>query len=208
MDRQGGCEGGGDPRRDYFNELAPAWDDHGPDPQQTLRRMGELLGMLHLAAEQDLLEVGCGTGQITALLREAVRPGRVVSIDFAEGMVEHARRRIPDGDFRVADVCSTDLGEGAFDVVLCFHAFPHFRDQPGAIANMARALKAGGRLIVMHLAGSEVINARHGSIGGAVGCDHLPAGPEWEDLVQPAGLEVVEAIDREDLFLVVARKEA
>lgn len=168
--------------------------------------MEQLRPQLDLRAGTDLLEVGCGTGQLTGWLRQAVQPGRVTSIDFAPAMIAQARRRLPDADLRVADVCGDCLGTALYDVVLCFHSFPHFRDPAAALANIARALKPGGRLLVIHVAGSAHINALHTGLGGAVGHDHLPRADAWESLLQAADMRLDNLIDREDLFLLQASR--
>ncbi len=193
-----------DPRIAYFDGLADRWDTCGQDQAATLRRLEELSGLLALQPGQDLLEVGCGTGQITGWLASRVSPGRVVAIDFAEAMLEQARRKNVPAEFRCTDVCCDGLGEHCFDVILCFHSFPHFRDQPAAVQNLARALRRDGRLLVMHLAGSAQVNAFHDQVGGAVGGDHLPHDGMWNPLLRNAGLEVRCCEDREGLFLLVA----
>jgi len=193
-----------DPRREYFDRLAPDWDARGQDPLQTLQRLEGLRGSLGLRPGLDLLEVGCGTGQITAWLAEQVRPGRVLGLDFSTEMIEQARRKHPLLEFLAADVCSDDLGCECFDVALCFHSFPHFRDRLAAVARVSRSLRTGGRLIVMHLAGRETINARHTGFGGAVEHDHLPAADQWPALLSEARLNHARLIDREDLYLLEA----
>jgi 2-polyprenyl-3-methyl-5-hydroxy-6-metoxy-1,4-benzoquinol methylase len=119
-------------------------------------------------------------------------------------MIQKARAKGIDADFACLDVCSDDLGEGRYDVILCFHSFPHFRDQQAALKNFAKALKPRGRLIVMHLAGSEHINHFHASIEGAVCDDVLPVGEDWPPLLAQAGLSKKKLIDRVDLFYLEA----
>lgn len=120
-----------DPRIAFFDDLAERWDEVGQNPSATMARLAELSGLLDLKPGTDLLEVGCGTGQITGWLAEQVAPGRVVAIDFAEAMLQQARRKHVAAEFRCADVCRDDLGTACFDVILCFHSFPHFRIREG-----------------------------------------------------------------------------
>jgi len=162
--------------------------------------------LLGFRGGQDVLEVGCGTGQITGWLAGQVAPGRVVGIDFSAQMLARAQAKSLPAEFRLLDICSAPAGEAAFDVAFCFHCFPHFRDQPAALANLAASLRPGGRLIVMHLAGSQQVNAMHSGFGGAVGQDHLPATERWPSLLGGAGFELIGLIDREDLFLLRARR--
>jgi len=190
---------GADPRIAYFDGFAESWDVSGPDPAAGIRRMEALRGAIGL-------EAGYGTGSLTAWLVEAVRPGRVTGIDFAPRMIAKAAARRLDASFRCRDVCADDLGAGRYDVALCFHSFPHFRDQAAALRNLARSLKPAGRLAVVHLRGSEQINAFHASVGGAVRGDRLPRGEQWEHLLAEAGLTRQELRDAEDGFLLLARR--
>jgi ubiquinone/menaquinone biosynthesis C-methylase UbiE len=193
-----------DPRIAFFNQLAPNWDQCGPDQTTTLRRLCDLDGILGLRPGQEVLEVGCGTGQITGWLADAVRPGRVVAVDFASGMLERARARGVDAEFRLMDICDEQTVAQRFDLVLCFHSFPHFRDREAALRQMARYLKPGGQLVVLHLAGSAQLNAFHGTLDGPVSDDFLPEVSRWPEMLGPLGLRVTESLEREDLFLVKA----
>jgi len=199
---------GHDPRMAFFNEQAATWDAaHGSsDVAIAIARLEQLDDVLALKTGQDLLEVGCGTGNLTQWLAGRVVPGRVTAVDFSRRMLGKARVKNIDADFRCLDVCRDDLGEAVYDVVLCFHCFPHFAEQPAAVRNLARSLKADGRLIVIHLAGSEHINTFHASVGGAVGADHLPQGGQWNALLDQAGLRRDRLIDRDDLFFLDARR--
>ncbi len=193
-----------DPRIAFFDELAPRWDRDGQSPCETVERVSGLADHLAIKLGHDVLEVGCGTGQLTGWLAEQAGPGKVVAVDFSPAMVARAQAKGISAEFRVADACRDDLGTDCFDVVLCFHSFPHFRDQKAALRNLARAMKPGGRLMVMHLAGSAAINAFHAGVEGAVSVDHLPVGDEWPPLLAAAGLRRVSLIDTDDLFLLTA----
>jgi ubiquinone/menaquinone biosynthesis C-methylase UbiE len=193
-----------DPRLVFFDALAPNWDNEEPSSKVMAARLGQHAGLLSLQPGQSLLEVGCGTGKTTAWLAAQVAPGRVTAIDFAPEMIVRAQAKGIDADFRCLDVCCDDLGRAGYDVILCFHSFPHFRDQAAALRNFARALKPTGQLIVMHLAGSGRINHFHAGVDGPVTQDVLPVGDEWQPLLSQAGLKQTKLIDREDLFFLEA----
>jgi SAM-dependent methyltransferase len=137
-------------------------------------------------------------------LAAQVAPGRVTAIDFAPEMVARAGVKGIDADFACLDVCRDRLDGDCYDVILCFHSFPHFRDQPAALSNFARALKPAGRLIVMHLAGSAHINGFHAGLDGPVNGDILPVGQAWKPLLKAAGLRQTCLVDREHLFFLDA----
>jgi SAM-dependent methyltransferase len=93
-------------------------------------------------------------------------------------------------------------------LVFCLHVFPHFRDVAAALANLAQALRPGGRLVVVHLTYWAEVNAFHSQIGGAVARDHLPAPDAWEGLLGAAGLTLTSMADQADLLLVCGTCDA
>jgi len=197
-----------DPRIAFFDSHADRWDSYGPPIAEVLARLDALRSVLPLAPSMDVLEIGCGTGNVTGWLATVVRPGRVTAMDFSPKMLALAAARGVDAELRLADVCSDDLGSSRFDAAFCMHVFPHFRDHAAALRNIARALKPAGWLIVLHLVGRQTVNSVHTDAGGPVAGDHLPAPDVWPQLLTPAGLEMAQLTDRPDLFLVTARKRA
>lgn len=195
-----------DPRIAYFDALAAGWDDEEPSSRTMTARLSEQGDLLSLSSGQELLEVGCGTGKTSAWLAAQISPGRLTAVDFSPEMIQRARRKGIDAEFRCTDVCRDDLGKDLYDVALCFHSFPHFRDQSSALRNLSRAMKTGGCLIVMHIAGSRQINRFHAGIEGPVRSDTLPQCDDWAGLLKQAGMELVSLIDREDLFFLKAEK--
>lgn len=195
---------GRDPRIAYFNALADRWDTTVQDPQMMVRQVMDHADQLQLKSGQDLLEVGCGTGQLTGWLVDQVAPGKVVAIDFAEAMLGQARRKNIPADFRCLDICRETLGDTRFDVILCFHSFPHFRDPFAALLTMVHSLQSNGRILIMHLAGRAKINELHHGIGGAVGSDFIPSDKSWLQLLSAVGLKIQSSVDRDDLFFLEA----
>jgi ubiquinone/menaquinone biosynthesis C-methylase UbiE len=195
-----------DPRRPYFDQIAPLWDRVGPNPDLTLKRLHALRPRLALAPGLNLLEVGCGTGQITGWLLAQVQPGSVVAVDFSESMLAQAGRRGVETTFLLHDICAGPLPHGPFDVAFCFHVFPHFRDPQVALRHLAQALVPEGRLLVVHLSGRDALNAFHAGLDAPVREDRLPGATEWAGLLADAGFHPALELDRPDLFLLEARR--
>jgi trans-aconitate methyltransferase len=102
------------------------------------------LVLLNAKPGERILDVGCGTGQLTSEITQF--GAEVVGIDASPEMIATARRNFPQVRFEVADV--TNLAyDHEFDVAISNAALHWVRDQPAAIASIARALKAGGRLV-------------------------------------------------------------
>ncbi len=196
-----------DPRVRFFDRIAERWDEDEQSPAETLERMESLSELLDLCPGQDLLEVGCGTGQLTGWLTRKVAPGRVVATDFSAPMLAIARRKHTNTSLYQSDICAEKPAGGPFDVVLSFHSFPHYRDQAAALANIAAVLKPGGRLIVMHLNSWRGVNHFHSHVGQEVETDHLPTPEQWPQLLDASGLRLVTLVDKDDLFVLIAEKK-
>jgi ubiquinone/menaquinone biosynthesis C-methylase UbiE len=94
-------------------------------------------------AGKRLLDICTGTGHLAAA---AARRGAVAEgLDFAEAMVEQARRNYPDLTFTVGDAETLPYEAGSFDIVACAFGHLHFDDADRAIAEAARVLVPGGR---------------------------------------------------------------
>lgn len=104
----------------------------------------DLLVLLNAKPGERILDVGCGTGQLTSEITQF--GAEVVGIDSSPDMIATARKNFPQVRFEVADVTALPF-ENEFDVVLSNAALHWVRDQPSAIASIARALKPRGRLV-------------------------------------------------------------
>lgn len=207
-------ENGERARRAFFDTLAPEWRARGfpGDEAAQVARLRERLGPLEGLR---VLEPGCGTGRLTALLAGWVGPrGRVTAVDIAPRMVAEARETIRDLpgplrdviDLREADATTLALDEESQDLALLFCVFPHFEDRGGALRHFAATLCRGGRLVIAHLEGSERLNAFHEGAGPAVRRDRIPPEPELRSMVENAGLRPDIWIDRDLEFYLEAVK--
>lgn len=95
------------------------------------------------ARDREVLEVGCGTGLI--LQRLAAVAQRAVGVDLSPGMLELARER----GLEVHEANATELPfeDASFDVACSFKVLAHVRDIELAMAEMARVVRPGGRVI-------------------------------------------------------------
>jgi SAM-dependent methyltransferase len=193
-----------DPRIEFFDRHAASWDADAEEVARTLRRLEELRDRVGLKPGHNVLELGCGTGRITRWLADIVRPGRVVASDFSPAMLAQARSREVPAELRLMDICAEASADDQYDVVFCFHSFPHFRDPSRALRNIRALLGLKGQLIVMHLAGSAEINIFHSRLAHPVCHDLLPSPEAWPQLLAGAGLELISLTDEAGLFLLRA----
>jgi demethylmenaquinone methyltransferase / 2-methoxy-6-polyprenyl-1,4-benzoquinol methylase len=94
-----------------------------------------------------VLDVGCGTGDLAIAARDA--GGRVTGIDFAERMLERARRKAPDIDWVEGDALALPFAEAEFDAVVTAFTLRNLEAIEDGLAEMRRALRPGGCLAVL-----------------------------------------------------------
>jgi SAM-dependent methyltransferase len=141
-----------------------------------------LLAAAEIGPGERVLDVGCGTGQSTLLAARQATGGTVLGVDLSSAMLAHARRRaaaehLENVRFEQADAQIHPFGAGVFDVIVSSTGATFFGDLVGGFTNLARALRADGRLALVTwqpLADNEWLGELRGAM--AAGRD-LPAPP-------------------------------
>lgn len=104
-------------------------------------------------AEPHVLDVGCGTGRWAELVLNAWPGAKVTGLDLSQEMLRQAIVRAASYPERLdlvhGDAQSLPFDDATFDIVTCSHSFHHYPDQRGVVAEMARVLKPGGRVVIV-----------------------------------------------------------
>jgi len=130
-----------------------------------------------LQSGQQLLDVGCGPGTLTADLARLVAPGRVTALEQSADALglareEIAARGIDNVDFMVGDVHDLlDIPDDAYDVVHAHQVLQHVADPVRALREMRRVCRPGG-----------VVAVRDSDYGGFVWSPAIPELAEWLSL--------------------------
>lgn len=106
-------------------------------------RFGEFA---EIAAEQRVLDVGCGPGALTAELVSRLGPSSVTAVDPSEPFVEAARERHPDVDVRRASAEALPFADDDFDASLAQLVVHFMADPIAGLGEMARVTRPGGIL--------------------------------------------------------------
>ena len=97
-----------------------------------------------------VLDLGCGTGEITARLAREWPAARLVGIDLIEEHLNHARASHPDVadriDFMRGDAFALDFPDASFDLCVCRHVLQAVRAPERAVAELVRATRPGGHV--------------------------------------------------------------
>ena len=128
-----------------------AWADLAESHNQPL--FEAVLDAAGVGPGSRLLDIGCGTG-LTLVL--AARRGATPSgLDVSPGLLGIARERLPDADLRDGDMESLPFADASFDAVTGVNAFQFAGDPRRALAEAARVLRPGGRVVASLFAEPE-----------------------------------------------------
>ncbi|MFG2287136.1 class I SAM-dependent methyltransferase [Streptomyces sp. NPDC048595] len=100
-----------------------------------------------LSCPDDLrwLDVGCGTGALSAVVTARCRPRTVLGIDRSEGFVGAARAAVPaSAHCVVADAMSLPVRDGTWDVAVSGLTLNFLPEPTAAVGGMVRAVRTGG----------------------------------------------------------------
>ena len=127
-----------------FSRYAPFYDKYADIQLAAAKR---LLEVLPKGGVDSVLEIGCGTGNYTRLVRTRFPAARIKALDFSSRMIEVARQKLQgDGvEFITADAEEFDP-DGPFDLVTSNAAFQWFIRPEETIRKFREALAGGGRL--------------------------------------------------------------
>src|SRR5204863_9071803 len=95
------------------------------------------------------LDVATGTGDLAIALRD--RGAEVVGVDFAESMLEIARRKAPQIDFRAGNALALEFGDDSFDAATVGFGARNFDALDRRLREMARVVRPGGRVVVLEI---------------------------------------------------------
>ncbi|WP_144184590.1 class I SAM-dependent methyltransferase [Elioraea rosea] len=124
---------------------------YAADPEAYARAMGRLsrrlaapfLDFAGVPAGASVLDLGCGTGNLAAVLAERDPASRITGIDIAPGFIDAARRAVPSARFMLADAMALPFPGAAFDAGLAMLVLPFPPEPDVAAAELLRVVRPG-----------------------------------------------------------------
>lgn len=192
--------------RAYFEAHAADWDARmPPDLSERLRRFAAPFAADFQAAQR-ILEIGTGTGVLLPSVRQLAPQAQFFALDLARAMLQVARSRSPQACFIQGDAQALPLPARRFDLIFCHNSFPHFDDPVRALGEIRRALRLGGRLLILHNLPRARVNSIHAQAGAPIQQHQLPPGAALAQVLREAGYTAVQVDDTDEHF--VARAQA
>lgn len=135
-----------------FDAAAGTYDGHAGTQMRVAAALAERVLAQPLATAPEVLEIGCGTGFLTAALAPRLPGCRWLATDLAPNMVAACRRRaLPGVELRVMDGEEPDLDGRRFDLIVSSLAVQWFADLPAGLARLHGMLRPGGVLALTTL---------------------------------------------------------
>ncbi|MFZ5452746.1 MAG: malonyl-ACP O-methyltransferase BioC [Thermodesulfobacteriota bacterium] len=152
-----------------------------------------------------ILEIGCGTGYLTARLRQVYPQAQLVALDLDPALIDQARRRL-GSDSKVSWLVADGEAfiRGGFDLIISNATFQWFTHPRTTLESQAQALAPDGCLAFSTL-GPLTFKELDASLREAAAALNVPQAPEiptrgfatlkkWEDFLEQAGFSRVQSV--------------
>lgn len=171
--------------QEFFESAAGQWDRLRQD---LFGRASHLLALPALLDDRWVVgDLGCGTGEVAATLAPFV--ARVIAVDRSTDMLQAARRRLrehPNVDVRRGELQALPVEDNELDAATLMLVLHHVPDPAAVLSEAARALRPGGRLLIVDMLPHDREEYRHqmGHVWLGLGDDQL------RRLLTAAGLQI------------------
>jgi len=194
-------------KRKFFDKEAFDWNERNrPEEKAQIQKLVE---RFELKSGDWILDIGTGKGILLPYLSPKIKNrGKIVALDFSWNMISFAKKmnKRQNVYFVNASVEALPIKDQKIDGITCLDTFAHVCAQIGAMKEMSRVLRKGGRLHVAHSLSKKEVASFHKKVGGAVEHDTLPSDSKMIKMMKHSGLQDVKIIDQPDLYLASARK--
>jgi len=141
--------------RAWDGEEGAYWADHAERFDRSVAAYhGPFMAAAAIEASDVVLDVGCGTGQTTRDAARTAVHGSALGVDLSARMIDYARQAaagegVSNVAFEQADAQVHPVDSGRFDVAISRTGAMFFGDPVAGFINVARALRTGGRLVLL-----------------------------------------------------------
>lgn len=139
---------------EMFNEIAPSYDkankvlSFGIDAKWRFDAISKVKDFLNLNSNLNIADIACGTGDMCVLLSK-IPNAKVVGIDPSSGMLEVAKKRHLEIDFKLGYANNLPLDNESIDLITISYGFRNVVEKDEALEEFKRVLKPNGTLLVL-----------------------------------------------------------
>ncbi|MCS5421442.1 MULTISPECIES: class I SAM-dependent DNA methyltransferase [Psychrilyobacter] len=157
--------------KEYFNNNVDKWVDYLTDDRTFA--IEESLKIMNIYKENNVLEVGAGTGTFYSFLNFN-KSENYLGIDISEEMLMEFKKRFPE-----VETCCMNFEEKInldrkFDIIVLFDSIPHFERIDILFENAAKILNKGGIFYIIHSKTRNQLKEHHKKINYNLNRDAIP----------------------------------
>jgi len=132
-----------------------------------------------------LLDLGCGPGELLYELGENCPQLELTGVDYSPRMLQVSEQRNGKAKHILLDASDLDQLERTYDIIVCTHSLPYYRDPKEVFRNLSRILSKNGRIIVGFASGNSIYDKTVLScVKLTTGRAHYPSNQQFVDLVK------------------------
>lgn len=194
-------------QRDFFDSIANEWDNIIEVNEE---KINTLLSKVDIKDNDNILDVGTGTGVLIPFLKNLNSNGIIKGVDVSSGMLDIANQKFKDLEnvsFEVLDVENSSI-EGKYDKIILYSMFPHLKNKTNTIKVLVKNnLNKDGKLIIAHSNSREFLNNMHKEKDKRVSEDRLIPIKDQKILFEQVNLNVLDAYEDDEIYYLVVNKK-
>ena len=105
--------------------------------------------------KMEVLDLGCGPGELISELTNKFKNIEITGIDFSEKMLEISNKRNPLATHIKMDTAELSKLEGKYDIIICTHSLPYYKEPKDVFKQLHRVLSSDGKILVGFASGNS-----------------------------------------------------
>ena len=136
--------------------------------------------------KMEVLDLGCGPGELISELTNKFKNIEITGIDFSEKMLEISNKRNPLATHIKMDTAELSKLEGKYDIIICTHSLPYYKEPKDVFKQLHRVLSSDGKILVGFASGNSFYDKFVLSfVKLTTGKANYPSDNNFEQLISP-----------------------